>query len=63
MKDLTELSANQQAQIFTQFIMDLTEINRKSGTIYGTVQILEIFERIAIRKGFIECPYCKQKAK
>lgn len=63
MKDFTELSGLEKSQIFDQFVRDLEEINRKSGTIFGTVQILERFERIAIQKGFIECPYCKQKAK
>ncbi len=35
--------------------------NKKSGTVIGTYQILEMLENIAIEEGMVECPHCHRK--
>lgn len=54
-KSLTE---KQKAVILDAFIDQIHEINKGYGTVRGTYQILDDLEKIAIKKGFIECPCC-----
>jgi hypothetical protein len=56
-------SKEDRAKILELFIERLELINRTSGTIMGTIQILELINEIAIKEGMIECPYCKRKEK
>lgn len=58
---ISALPIEQKAAILDEFIQHIHLL--EYGKIYGTNQILDKFEEIAIEKHFIECPYCKRKGK
>jgi hypothetical protein len=55
------LTPEQKAAIFDAFIEQIDGINKSGGKTFGTYQILDLFDRIAVEKGFVECPYCHKK--
>ena len=55
---LHDLLIEQQATIFREFIDNIETINSKSGTVFGTLQIIESLENIAIKFKYRKCPYC-----
>lgn len=55
------LSDEQTAKILDNFINRVECTNRKSGTVFGSYQILGMIDRVAIDAGYIECPHCHQK--
>ena len=57
------LADSEKAIILENFITRIGEINRKSGQVIGSYQILDMLEQIAIDVGYIECPTCHQKKK
>lgn len=59
-RKLDDLTTSERAEVFGRFLIELREINKKSGTVYGTIQIIERFEEIAVEKGFLKCPCCKR---
>ncbi|MDD3961304.1 MAG: hypothetical protein PHT77_05530 [Bacteroidales bacterium] len=59
--DILSLTNDQKATILDNFMDRVSTINRKSGTIFGSYQILDMIESIAIDAGYIECPHCHQK--
>ena len=62
-KNVKELTEKQKAVILDRFIESMEKINGNCGTIIGTVEVLERFENIAMREGFIPCPHCGRKGK
>lgn len=58
---IQSLTNDEKAIILENLITRIGAINRKSGTILGSYQILEMIEDIAIDAGFLECPHCHQK--
>lgn len=54
-------SQSDKARLLDLFVEKLNAINKKSGTILGTYQILEMLERIAVEEGMIECPHCHRR--
>jgi len=56
-------SEKDRARLLELFILKIQTINKTSGTVMGTYQILESIEEIAIQEGMIECPHCHQKKK
>jgi hypothetical protein len=56
---ISTLPIEEKAAVLDEFIKFLH--NLEYGKIYGTTQILDKLENIAIEKHFIECPYCKRK--
>ena len=61
--DILLLTDSEKAIILDNFITRISGINRKSGQVIGSYQILNMLERIAIDVGYIECPTCHQKKK
>ena len=61
--DILCLADSEKAIILENFITRIGEINRKSGQVIGSYQILDMLEQIAIDVGYIECPTCHQKKK
>ena len=57
------LADSEKAIILENFITRIGEINRKSGQVIGSYQILDMLEQIAIDVGYIECQTCHQKKK
>lgn len=59
------LSTEAKAIILDEFIKNIEKINKNCGTIFGTRQIIEELEKIAVSYGFKSCPYCgcQQKRK
>lgn len=51
------------AHLLDLFVLKIQSINKKSGTVLGTYQILEMLEEIAIEEGMVECPHCHQRCK
>jgi hypothetical protein len=60
---LTVLNDYQRSEILLSFVKMLEEKNKDCGTIFGSYQILEIIEDIAIEKDFLVCPRCKRSCK
>ncbi len=60
-EEIKDLSDHQKARILDTLIYQIQEINRKSGTVIGTYELLERLEKIAILKGMVECPICHRK--
>ena len=58
MIEMTTLNDYQRSEILLEFIKMLEEINKNCGTIFGSYQILEVIEDIAIQKDFLICPKC-----
>jgi len=61
--DILLLTDSEKAMILDNFITHIRAINRKSGQVLGSYQILDMLEQIAIDVGYIECPTCHQKKK
>ena len=61
--DILLLTDSEKAMILDNFITRISEINRKSGQVIGSYQILDMLEQIAIDVGYIECPTCHQRKK
>jgi len=61
--DILLLTDSEKAMILDNFITHIRAINRKSGQVIGSYQILDMLEQIAIDVGYIECPTCHQKKK
>jgi hypothetical protein len=61
--DILLLTDSEKAIILDNFITRIGGINRKSGQVIGSYQILDMLEQIAIDVGYIECPTCHQKKK
>jgi hypothetical protein len=60
-EDIQYLTNDEKALILDNLITRIGSINRKSGTVFGSYQILDMIETIAIDAGMIECPHCHQK--
>jgi len=60
-KMLKDLGDSQKVIVFDKFVEKLQKINSNGATIYGTVQLLETLEEIAVLEGFLICPYCKRR--
>lgn len=54
-------STEDKSRLLELFVGRLQSINKKSGTILGTYQILEMLEEMAIEEGMIECPHCHRR--
>lgn len=54
-------SREDRAKLLELFVLKIQTINKKSGTVIGTYQILEMLENIAIEEGMVECPHCHRK--
>jgi hypothetical protein len=63
MIELTILNDYQRSEILLSFVNMLEEKNRDCGTIFGSYQLLEIIEDIAVEKDFIVCPKCRRNHK
>jgi hypothetical protein len=61
MMTLLPESETERARLLELFVLKIQTINKKSGTILGTYQILETLEEIAIKEGMVECPHCHCK--
>ena len=61
--DILLLTDSEKAMILDNFITHIRAINRKSGQVIGSYQILDMLEQIAIDVGYIECPTCHRKKK
>ena len=59
--DIFALSSDEKAIVLDNFINRIETINRKSGTVLGSYQVLEMLELVAIDAGYIECPHCGVK--
>jgi len=59
--EIQYLTPDEKAIILDNFITRIGTINRKSGTILGSYQILDMIDAVAIDAGFIECPTCHVK--
>lgn len=55
------LSNDEKAMVLDNFITRIDEINRESGIVIGSYQVLKILDQIAINLGYVECPTCHQK--
>jgi uncharacterized protein (UPF0212 family) len=55
------LTIDEKAIILDNFMTRIGAINRKSGTVLGSYQILDMIDNVAIDAGFLECPHCHQK--
>lgn len=55
------LTNDEKAIILDNFITRISTINRKSGTVLGSYQILDMIDEVAIDAGYLECPHCHQK--
>jgi len=51
------ITVTQRAEILTELI---TRFEKDTSRIYGSCQLLELIENIAIEKHFVKCPYCKR---
>jgi hypothetical protein len=59
---ISEFNTEQKAEILEEFVDHIEFINSRSGTIYGTLQIIEKLHDIAVKKGFESCPCCGRKS-
>lgn len=60
MIEMIILNDYQRSEILLEFIKMLEEKNKDCGTIFGSYQILEVIENIAVQKDFIVCPKCRR---
>lgn len=56
-------SKEDRAKLLELFVLKIQKINKKEGRVFGTYQILEILEDIAIKEKMIDCPTCGGKHK
>lgn len=54
-------SQEDKAKLLDLFVDRILAINKKSGQVIGTYQILTMLEDISIEEGLIECPHCHNK--
>lgn len=60
--NLKTFSLEDKGKILDMFLKDLEEKSQYGhGTIWGTNQIIDRFEKYAIRLGLIQCPCCGRK--
>ena len=59
--EIINLTNDEKAIILDNFLTRIGSINRKSGTVLGSYQILDMIDNVAIDAGFIECPHCHVK--
>ena len=59
--EIIYLTNDEKATILDNFITRIGAINRRSGTVLGSYQILDMIDNVAIDAGFIECPHCHVK--
>ena len=57
------LTNDEKAIVLDNFMNRIQGINRKSGVVLGSYQVLDMIEHVAIDAGYIECPTCHQKRK
>ena len=57
-KILSSLSDTQKARLFDTMVERLENINKSSGVIFGSIQLIEIMENDAVKLGFKKCPCC-----
>lgn len=57
-KEINDLTNDEKAVILDKFIININVINKKSGCVIGTYQILDMIDKTAIDEGYIECPMC-----
>lgn len=62
---MTQLPESQEdrARLLELFVLEIQKINKTSGRVYGTYQILEWLEEIGIKEGMVACPHCGRKSK
>jgi hypothetical protein len=57
-------STEDRARLLKLFVGEIQRRHKdKGGTIYGSYQILDWLEEIAIENGMVECPHCHRKGK
>jgi len=54
-------SKDDRAALLELFVKEIQTINKKSGRVLGTYQILSLLEDIAIENGLVECPHCHHR--
>ena len=54
-------SQEDRARLLELFVLKIQTINKKSGTVFGSYQILSMLETIAVDEGMIPCPHCGRK--
>lgn len=54
-------SKEDRAKLLELFVLNIQTINKKSGCVIGTYQILEMLENIAIKEKMVDCPTCGRK--
>lgn len=54
-------SQEDRARLLELFVLKIQTINKKSGTVFGSYQILTMLENIAIEEGMVACPHCGRK--
>ena len=54
-------SSSDRARLLELFVLKIQTINKKEGRVFGTYQILDMLEEIAIKEKMIECPTCGRK--
>lgn len=55
-----DLTNEQKAIILSKFVEKIKGVNKVCGTVYGSFQILDMIEDIAIEEKFMICPKCKR---
>ena len=60
MKSLKDLTPGQKETVFDDFIDYIKTTSQKGGYVMGTNQIIERLKIIAIKDGFMKCPYCNE---
>ena len=63
MKNIDTLNDYQRSEILLKFVKLLEERNKNCGTIFGSYQLLDIIEDIAIDNDFVICPRCHRSLK
>ena len=59
--EIIYLTNDEKAIILDNFISRIGSINRVSGQVLGSYQILDMINTVAIDAGYIECPRCHVK--
>lgn len=54
-------STPDRARLLELFVLKIQAINKKEGRVFGTYQILDMLEDIAVKEGMVECPACGHK--
>jgi len=57
--DLHALTNEQKSKLFDNLVENCESRNNKgNGTIFGSCQIIEMFEHDVVKLGYSKCPYC-----